>query len=152
MKVIIPSKTHPDVIVAAVAARNEDKARTYAQLHGILFVYSSYQALLDDSVIDAIYIALPNALHYEWAMKALKAGKHVLLEKPSTSNALEAWSLFRSPLLALSGAGSSDARSPIILLDAVHIRFHPAWQKFLSFIDSSNIAEAILHTNYPVVF
>ena len=142
ISVIIPAKTHPEVIVAAVAARDEKRARAYAQAHGILSVHSSYQALLDDSTIDVVYIALPNALHYEWAMKALKAGKHVLLEKPSTSNALEACNLLQNPLLAKDGASSSAGKSSLVLLDAVHIRFHPAWQKFLSFLDSSNIAEA----------
>lgn len=58
------------------------RAQTYAKRHGIPHVHASYQALLDDPEIDAVYVALPNALHYEWAMKALKAGKHVLLEKP----------------------------------------------------------------------
>lgn len=95
MAVIIPAKSLPEVIVAAVAARDEKRAQTYAQSHGIPNFHSSYQALLDDPTIDAIYIALPIGLHYEWAMKALKAGKHVLLEKPSTSNASEASSLLK---------------------------------------------------------
>ena len=147
MAVIIPAKSHPEVIVAAVAARDEKRARTYAQSYHIPNVHTSYQALLDDPTIDAVYIALPNRLHYEWAMKALKAGKHVLLEKPSVSNASEARSLFRSPLLA--GESSLQAGDPLVLLDAVHIRFHPAWQKFLSYIDSSNISEAISTHHVP---
>ena len=147
MAVIIPAKSHPEVIVAAVAARDEKRARTYAQSYHIPNVHTSYQALLDDPTIDAVYIALPNRLHYEWAMKALKAGKHVLLEKPSVSNASEARSLFRSPLLA--GESSLQAGVPLVLLDAVHIRFHPAWQKFLSYIDSPNISEAISTHHVP---
>jgi len=148
--VIIPAKSHPEVIVAAVAARDEKRARIYAQAHGIPNVHSSYQALLDDPTIDAVYIALPIGLHYEWAMKALKAGKHVLLEKPSTSNALEARSLFRNPLLARSQEVSlQTGGNPLVLLEAVHIRFHPAWQKFLSFIDSSEIAEATSTHHLP---
>lgn len=83
-------------------------------------------------------------------MKALKAGKHVLLEKPSTSNALEARSLFRNPLLARSQEVSlQTGGNPLVLLEAVHIRFHPAWQKFLSFIDSSEVAEATSTHHLP---
>ena len=149
MAVIIPAKSHPEVIVAAIAARDEKRAQTYAQLHHIPSVHPSYQALLDDPTIDVVYVALPNRLHYEWAMKALKAGKHVLLEKPSTSNASEARSLFRSPFGTEGGKSSLQASTPLVLLDAVHIRFHPAWQKFLSFIDSSDISEAISTHHVP---
>lgn len=90
--------------------------------------------LIDDPAIDAIYIPLPNGLHYEWAVKSLKAGKHVLLEKPSTSNAAEATSLFRHELLKQPNAP--------VLLEAVHVLFHPAWQTFLTLLDPPNIATA----------
>ena len=76
-------QTHPEVIVAAVAARHENRARNFARVHAIISVHPLYQALLDDSTIDVVYIALPSAFHYEWDMKTLKAGKRVLLEKPS---------------------------------------------------------------------
>ena len=87
---------------------------------------SVWADLLDDPSIDAVYIPLPNGLHYEWALKSLKAGKHVLLEKPSTSNASEAKKLFNHPLL-------SQPNAPV-LLEAFHYRFHPAWQTFLSLV------------------
>lgn len=90
--------------------------------------------LIDDPAIDAIYIPLPNGLHYEWALKSLKAGKHVLLEKPSVSNATEAASLFRHKLLAQPNAP--------VLLEAFHINFHPTWQYYLSLLDPPNIATA----------
>lgn len=96
--------------------------------------------VIDDPAIDAIYIALPNGLHYEWAMKSLKAGKHVLLEKPSTSNAAEATSLFRHELLKQPNAP--------VLLEAFHPLFHPAWQLYLSCLDPPNIASA--HAVLPV--
>ena len=147
--VVIPAKSHPEVIVAAIAARDGKRAQAYAKLHGIPNIHASYQALLDDAEIDAVYIALPNALHHEWAMKALEAGKHVLLEKPSTSNASEARTLFLSPLVASRGENSLDSRASLVILDAVHVRFHPAWQKFLSFIDSSTIAEATSTHHLP---
>ena len=82
------------------------------------------------------------------AMEALKAGKHVSLEKPSGSNPSEARSLLRNPLVAKGGKSSLQA---VISLDAVHIRFRPAWQKFLSFIDSSKSLKRHLHTTFPRV-
>jgi predicted dehydrogenase len=91
--------------------------------------------MLDDPSIDAVYIPLPNGLHYEWSLKAIKAGKHVLLEKPSTSNAEECASLFQSPLLS----PTEQRPNPPVLLEACHFRFHPAWQKYLSMIDRENI-------------
>jgi predicted dehydrogenase len=90
--------------------------------------------LIDDPAIDAIYNPLPNGLHYEWTIKSLKAGKHVLLEKPSVSNATEAVSLFRHELLKQPNAP--------VLLEAFHVRFHPTWQYFLSLLDPPNIASA----------
>ena len=131
---ITPAKTHPDVIIAAVAARDGKKAAAYAKKYKIPIVHPNYQALLDDPAIDAVYIALPNAHHLEWATKALEAGKHVLLEKPSVANVQEAATLFRNPLL-------SKPNSPV-LLEAMHFRFHPAWQKLLSLIDQESIVEA----------
>ncbi|KAJ5716717.1 dimeric dihydrodiol dehydrogenase [Penicillium malachiteum] len=119
-----PAKSHSEVIVAAVAARDRSRAEAYAKKHGIPIVHSTYEDLLQDSSIDAIYIALPNSLHYEWALRSIRAGKHVLLEKPSCSNAEEARALFNHPLLKAKGAP--------VLLEAFHYRFHPAWQTFLT--------------------
>jgi xylose dehydrogenase (NAD/NADP) len=70
--------------VDAVASRDGSRARAYAQAHGIERAHGSYEELLADDRIDAVYIALPNALHHEWTMRALAAGKHVLVEKPYT--------------------------------------------------------------------
>ena len=132
-----------------MAARDETRAQIYAKTHRIPQVHPSYQALLDDPNIDAVYVALPTALHYEWAMKALKAGKHVLLEKPSTSNASEARELFRSSLEAARAGNFTHGQTSLVILDAVHVRFHPAWQKFLSLVDSSDIAEAASTHHLP---
>ncbi|PMD35522.1 putative oxidoreductase [Hyaloscypha variabilis F] len=138
--VIQPAKSHPEVIIAAVAARDVKKAEAYAKKHGIPIVHKSYQDLIDDPAIDAIYIGLPNGLHYEWALKSLKAGKHVLLEKPSVSNAAEANSLFRHELLKQPNAP--------VLLEAFHPLFTPAWHLYLSLLDPPNIAWA--HAVLPV--
>ena len=67
---------------AAVASRSGERAEAFAREHGIARWHDSYEALLADPEIDAVYVPLPNALHVEWAIRALQAGKHVLCEKP----------------------------------------------------------------------
>jgi D-xylose 1-dehydrogenase (NADP+, D-xylono-1,5-lactone-forming) len=68
--------------VLAVASRDAARAEAYAREHGIERSYGSYEALLDDSDVEAVYISLPNAMHGGWTLRALEAGKHVLCEKP----------------------------------------------------------------------
>jgi D-xylose 1-dehydrogenase (NADP+, D-xylono-1,5-lactone-forming) len=70
------------VDVVAVASRDEARAEAYAREHGIERAYGSYDALLDDPEVDAVYISLPNSMHVEWTQRALGSGKHVLCEKP----------------------------------------------------------------------
>lgn len=96
-----------------------------------------YSDLLNNQAIDAVYIPLPAGLHYEWALKALSKGKHVLIEKPAVVNATEAELLFRSPLLGQPTAP--------VLLEAMHFRFQPAWQYFLGQVDGPRVktAEAV---------
>ncbi|KAK6082729.1 hypothetical protein SCUP234_04053 [Seiridium cupressi] len=133
--VIFPAKSHPDVVIQAVAARDQEKAKAYAEKHGIPEVKGSYQAeMLDDPKIDCVYIPLPNGLHYEWSLKALKAGKHVLVEKPSFNNTTEAESIYHHSVLSSNGASK-----PLILLEAVHYIFHPAWAKFMSFVSPQDV-------------
>src|SRR5438309_4623750 len=66
----------------AVASRSADRAEAYAKQHGIPRPHGSYEALLGDPDVEAVYVSLPNALHVEWSIRALAAGKHVLCEKP----------------------------------------------------------------------
>ncbi|KAF5629981.1 oxidoreductase [Fusarium tjaetaba] len=105
---ITPAKSHPDVEIHAVAA-----------------------PILDDPSIDAVYIPLVASLHYEWAIKAIAKGKHVLIEKPAAVNVAEAEMIFRSPLLRQPNAP--------VLLEAMHFRFQSSWLYFLSLMDSQNI-------------
>lgn len=98
-------------------------------------------ALIADPSIDCIYNPLPNGLHYGPTLAALKAGKHVLLEKPSVSNAQEARSLFQHPIL-------QGPKAPI-LLEASHYRFHPAWHLFLSQFDKQQVEYAEARAAIP---
>jgi len=75
--------------VVAVASRDAGRAEAYAREHGIGRAHGSYEALLADPEVDAVYVPLPNALHVEWTLRALAAGKHVLCEKPFSRRARE---------------------------------------------------------------
>ena len=99
--------------VVAVGARDAARASEYAKDNGIPRG-DTYQALLDDPDIEAIYVALPNSLHCEWTVKALEAGKAVLCEKPFGSNEAEA-----------SIMAEAARRTGGILVEALHWRYHP---------------------------
>lgn len=77
------------VEVAAVGSRDLDRAVAYEREHGISRAHGSYEALLADDGVDAVYVSLPNGLHHEWSLRALAAGKHVLCEKPYTRRPVE---------------------------------------------------------------
>jgi len=109
-----PASQLPEVTVSAVAARDPGRARRFADRHRIRQVHGSYQALLDDPAIDAIYNPLPNSLHAEWTLRAIEAGKHVLCEKPFTANAVEA-----------AEVAAAAKASGLVVMEAFHYRYHP---------------------------
>jgi predicted dehydrogenase len=111
---IKPAKDNADVVVTAVAARDGSRARAFAAKHGIAHVHESYEALLADPDIDAVYNPLPNGLHGKWTRAALDAGKHVLCEKPFTANADEAREIT-----------DLAAKSDRVVMEAFHYRYHP---------------------------
>lgn len=104
----------PGLEIAAVASRDGAKAAAFAAEHGITASHDSYGAMLADPALDAVYIPLPNALHADWAIAALDAGKAVLCEKPLASNAADA--------RRMAEAACSNG---LPLMEAVHYRFHP---------------------------
>src|SRR5689334_5565406 len=85
-----PARKLPQVTVSAIAARSPQRAKAFADKHHIPRVFASYDELIADPDLDAVYIPLPNGLHCDWTLKALAAGKHVLCEKPFAANAAEA--------------------------------------------------------------
>jgi predicted dehydrogenase len=114
LALINPARANAEVVVAAVAAREVSRARAFAAKHGIPRVHDSYEALIADPELDAVYNPLPNGLHGRWTKAALSAGKHVLCEKPFTANAAEA-----SEIAELA------AKSDRVVMEAFHYRYHP---------------------------
>ena len=82
--------------LTAIAGRNSEKANAFKEKYGFQKAYGSYEELLEDPEIEAVYIPLPNTLHYEWTIKALQHAKHVLCEKPLAPTAKEAEEMFRT--------------------------------------------------------
>jgi predicted dehydrogenase len=113
-----------------VAGRNADNSRRAAKQYGVERAYDGYQALLNDPEIDAVYIALLNHLHKEWAVKAAQAGKHVLLEKPFALNMQEA--------LAIREAAEANGVS---VMEAHVWRFYPAFPELKRMIDDGVIGD-----------
>jgi len=100
--------------VVAVGSRTPDRAAEYAREHGIGRAHGSYEALLADPDVEAVYVSLPNSLHHPWTMRALEAGKHVLCEKPYT----------RRPAEVAAAFDAAD-RAGLVLCEAFMWRHHP---------------------------
>ena len=130
MALVKPAKTNPGVEVRAVAARDRARGEKFAQKHGIPVVHDTYEALLADPEIDAVYNPTPNGLHGRWTLAALAAGKHVLCEKPFTANADEA-----------AEVAAAAERSGLVVMEAFHYRFHPLVDRLLEIIDSGELGE-----------
>jgi xylose dehydrogenase (NAD/NADP) len=118
------------VEVVAVASRDEARAREYAAAHGITRAHGSYEALLADDALDAVYISLPNSLHVEWTLRALAGGKHVLCEKPLTRHPHEAEQVYD----AAEAAG-------LVVMEAFMYRHHPQTKLLKELIAGGAIGE-----------
>jgi xylose dehydrogenase (NAD/NADP) len=117
-------------IVSAIASRDIAKAKETAESLGIPTAYGSYEEILADTHIDAVYIPLPNHLHKEWTIKAAEAGKHVLCEKPFAMDAAEAEEM----VAACTAAG-------VQLAEAFMYRHHPRYDRMKEIIRSGEIGE-----------
>ncbi|GHO45719.1 Gfo/Idh/MocA family protein [Ktedonospora formicarum] len=125
---IKPAQQVAEVTVTAIAARDITRAQAFAKKHQIPHVFVSYEELLNDPNIDAVYIPLPNSLHGRWTIRALEAGKHVLCEKPFASNAVEAE--------RMAQAGQ---QSGLILMEAFHYRYHPLAARMKEIVSSGEL-------------
>jgi len=125
---IKPAAASNEVDVTAVAARDAGRARAFAAKHAVPVVHDSYERLLADPDVDAIYNPLPNGLHAVWTIRALEAGKHVLCEKPFTANAAEAELV----------AAAAD-RAGLTVMEAFHWRYHPLAARMLEIVGGGEL-------------
>jgi predicted dehydrogenase len=128
MALVTPARRVPEAAVVAVAARDPARASRFAARHGIPRAHGSYEALLADPGIDAVYVPLPNGLHCKWTIAALEAGKHVLCEKPFAASVAEAERMAE----AASRAGR-------VLVEAFHYRYHALFARIRSILDAGEI-------------
>lgn len=134
-----PAASNDDVVVAAVAARDRGRAEEFAKQQNIETVYDSYDDVIADESLDAIYNPLPISHHKEYSIKALRAGKHVLCEKSFALNAAEARDM----------AAVAD-ETGLVLIEAFHYRYHPVFQKALEIVKSGQLG-SIQHVDAQFV-
>lgn len=120
-------------MVAAVASRNSERAQTFADANNIPTAYGSYEDLLADDSLDAIYIPLPNNMHAEWSIQCAEAGIPTLCEKPLASNADEA-----------QGMVDAFKSRDVLFAEAFMYRFHPQTQRVKQMIDDGAIGEVAM--------
>ena len=128
--VLAGARESEQVDVIAVSSRDQARAEAYAREQGIERAYGSYEALLADPDVEAVYISLPNSLHVEWSIHALEAGKHVLCEKP----------LDRRPEEVERAFDAAD-RAGRILAEAFMWRHNPQTAKLLELVGNGAIGE-----------
>src|SRR5205085_5647005 len=128
--VIPPAKASPKVDLVGVASRTQERADEYAAKWEIPRAFGSYEELLADPEIEAVYISLPNTLHVEWSIKALEAGKHVLCEKPFSRHPKDAKNAFE----VADKAG-------LILSEAFMYRHNPQTTQLMQLVNDGAIGE-----------
>lgn len=131
-----------DGVLAAIASRDEARAADWTRRFGFLRSHRTYQELVDDPAVDAVYNPLPNDLHAEWSIRALRAGKHVLCEKPLALNAPEA----RAMIQAADMNG-------VLLMEGFMYKFHPQIGKTLELIRAGTIGDPrSVHSSFTFRF
>ncbi len=130
-KVIPAMQLSRNCQIDAISSRNPDNARAAAEKLGIAKAYGSYEALLADPEIDAVYNPLPNHLHVEWSLKAIEAGKHVLCEKPIALTSQEGERLVEA----------AKKHPRLKVMEAFMYRHHPQWQRAKRLVDEGRLGE-----------
>lgn len=125
---IDPASKLDGVTITRVAARDRERAEAFAAEHGIAAVAADYREVIEADDVDIVYNPLPMSLHAEWTIAALRAGKHVLCEKPLASNAAEAAEM----------VATADAEGRI-LGEAFHYRYHPLFERIVAEVRSGRI-------------
>ncbi len=128
---IDPVSENPDATLVAIGASTRERALEYAMTHAIANA-GSYEEVVARDDVDVVYNALPPAGHFEWSLKALEAGKHVLLEKPATVNEADA----RALVEAANKAGKR-------LIEAFHYRWHPLFNRAVEIVQSGQLGELV---------
>jgi len=128
LRIHSPLSRLPEASIVAIASRDEARAKAAAARYGIARSYPSYDALLADPKVEAVYMPLPNHLHAEWVMRALDAGKHVLCEKPIALDATQAADM----------AKRAKERG-LMLMEAFMYRFHPQWVRVKEILATGEI-------------
>jgi len=114
----------------AIGSRSREKAEEFAREHGVRRACGSYEEVLREAEVDAVYIALPNHLHAEWSINCAEAGKHVLCEKPVTMNTSE-----------LENVLAVVKQRDVFFMEAFMYRCHPQWRKVREIIAAGAIGE-----------
>ena len=125
---LLPMQKSEMVELYGIASRNPEKAKQASEKYDIAKYYPSYDDLLSDTSIEAVYIPLPNNMHLEWIKRAADAGKHILCEKPLTLNASEA-----------REAAEYSRKKGVVLMEAFMYRFHPQWIHAKELVTTGNI-------------
>jgi D-xylose 1-dehydrogenase (NADP+, D-xylono-1,5-lactone-forming) len=129
-KLLAGAALSAEVDVVAVGSRDPGRARAFAERHGIPTAYGSYEELLADPAVEAIYNPLPNTMHCDWSIRALEAGKHVLCEKPMSSSPAEVESAF-----------AAAERTGFLLTEAFMYRHHPQTKRLQALLAEGAIGE-----------
>jgi len=137
--VVGPSKTGSARLVS-VASRDPQRARAFAEEHGFEKILDTYDEVLADTDVEAVYNPLPNGLHAVWNLRAIEAGKHVLSEKPSAANAEQA-----KEVLEASRAAK------VKFMEGFHYRYHPVMEKMLELVKSGALGD-IMHVEVEAGF
>lgn len=142
--ILRPAENQDQLIVTTVASRSPTRASTLARDWGVSRIAASYEALIADPEVDAVYIGLPPSEHKHWAMAALAADKHVLCEKPFAMNAEEAELMERSA-----------DRKNLVLMEAFHYRYHPLFAQVVELVESGRLGKinhVSAYFNVPVAY